>query len=392
MFLDIKMPNGMTSNTGFNIRPYWKELMDEIKEDWEVVVFTASCKNYADSILDYLDPENKYFPHRFYRETCWLTPEGVYVKDLRVFHQWDLKDIILIDNAVYSFGFQLDNGIPIFPYYKGKDDKQLLYLKDYLKSIVKKDIITELKKTFQMTYLYNSDIDSFLDYYEQESDSDDNNDILDQMVNNDVFRPKGVSFQGHGLLTKNRLSSDLMLMNNNEMLELVPSDSIPRTQSNNVNSAFNEMLDRTLLDEEAVATNTDSQNSEVKPRPKKKKIRVKTMKKVQSVCYPEIQECQTPDKRFSKGFDNSSPLLSEYYNLQNEPRDSTPKRSRGSKKLKKKTRKMKEVKLGLDQHECDVEEEEKDENLHEISLFSQKRELDDVEGSSSSNSQQDGEK
>lgn len=69
VFLDIKMPNGKTTNTGFNIRPYWKEMMDAIEKDWEIVVFTASCKNYADTILDYLDPENKYFYHRFYRET-----------------------------------------------------------------------------------------------------------------------------------------------------------------------------------------------------------------------------------------------------------------------------------------------------------------------------------
>mmetsp|Transcript_8332 Transcript_8332/g.9454 ORF Transcript_8332/g.9454 Transcript_8332/m.9454 type:complete len:151 (+) Transcript_8332:625-1077(+) len=69
VFLDILLPNGRTANTGFNIRPYWQEMMDEIKDDWEVVVFTASCKNYADSILDHLDPENKYFQHRFYRES-----------------------------------------------------------------------------------------------------------------------------------------------------------------------------------------------------------------------------------------------------------------------------------------------------------------------------------
>lgn len=69
VFLDIKMPNGKTANTGFNIRPYWKEMIEEIQKDWEIVVFTASCKNYADAILDYMDPEDKYFHHRLYRET-----------------------------------------------------------------------------------------------------------------------------------------------------------------------------------------------------------------------------------------------------------------------------------------------------------------------------------
>jgi CTD small phosphatase-like protein 2 len=33
----------------------------------------------------------------------------------------DLKDVVLVDNAAYSYSFQLDNGIPVLPYYEGKD-------------------------------------------------------------------------------------------------------------------------------------------------------------------------------------------------------------------------------------------------------------------------------
>lgn len=61
VFLDIKMPNQKSVKTGFNIRPYWQDLMDSVKNDWEIVVFTASWQNYADTILDYLDPTNEYF-------------------------------------------------------------------------------------------------------------------------------------------------------------------------------------------------------------------------------------------------------------------------------------------------------------------------------------------
>jgi len=117
----------------------------------------------------------------------------VYIKDLRIFHQWDLRDIILVDNAVYSFAHQLDNGIPIFSYYKGKDDEQLLYLKEYLKSIVDKDVTTELKKTFQMRELYNSNIDFLLDFYENQEDQENSDDILDQIAT--LSREKRFSFQ-----------------------------------------------------------------------------------------------------------------------------------------------------------------------------------------------------
>lgn len=55
-----------------------------------------------------------------------------------------IDDIILVDNAAYSFAFHLGfkffcfistclaNGIPIIPFYDDKNDKELLYLTDYL--------------------------------------------------------------------------------------------------------------------------------------------------------------------------------------------------------------------------------------------------------------------
>jgi CTD small phosphatase-like protein 2 len=69
-----------------------------------VVVFTASHKWYADSILDYIDPTGKLIQHRLYREHCIKSDDNVYIKDLRVFKGRDLKDLLIVDNAVYSFG------------------------------------------------------------------------------------------------------------------------------------------------------------------------------------------------------------------------------------------------------------------------------------------------
>jgi len=33
------------------------------------------------------------------------TEEGVFIKDLRIIKNRKLKDIVIVDNAVYSFGF-----------------------------------------------------------------------------------------------------------------------------------------------------------------------------------------------------------------------------------------------------------------------------------------------
>jgi CTD small phosphatase-like protein 2 len=43
------------------------------------------------------------------------------VKDLRILNR-ELKDIVLVDNAAYSYAFQAENGIPIIPYFNGDTD------------------------------------------------------------------------------------------------------------------------------------------------------------------------------------------------------------------------------------------------------------------------------
>lgn len=72
---------------------------------YEIIVFTASHSCYANVVLDYLDPENKYIQYRLFRENCIQTDEGIYIKDLRVLMNRNLKDITIVDNAAYSFGF-----------------------------------------------------------------------------------------------------------------------------------------------------------------------------------------------------------------------------------------------------------------------------------------------
>ena len=52
--------------------------------------------------------------------------------------------MIIVDNAAYSFAFQLENGIPILPYYDFKADRELLYLKDYLIELSQAENIREM--------------------------------------------------------------------------------------------------------------------------------------------------------------------------------------------------------------------------------------------------------
>ena len=89
-----------------------------------------------------------------YRESYVIT-EGIYIKDLRILANRELKDIIIVDNAAYSFGYQIDNGIPIISWHDDKNDKELLNLVDYLKVLVEEDDIREInRKTFHLNTFY----------------------------------------------------------------------------------------------------------------------------------------------------------------------------------------------------------------------------------------------
>ena len=62
---------------------------------------------------------------------------------MRIFQDWDLKDIVIVDNSVYSFAFQIDNGIPIIPFYDDKADEEMLHLVYYLGCLAKSDDVRE---------------------------------------------------------------------------------------------------------------------------------------------------------------------------------------------------------------------------------------------------------
>ena len=113
---------------GINLRPHLHECLVQCASRYQVGVFTASHREYADSVINLIDPEGILINFRLYREHCFETNDGIFIKDLRVIRNRDLKDVILVDNSVYSFGFQLSNGVPIIPYFNDPSDKELVYL------------------------------------------------------------------------------------------------------------------------------------------------------------------------------------------------------------------------------------------------------------------------
>jgi len=108
------------------------EFLKIISKYYEVFVFTASSDVYANLIIDILDPHSKYIKGILFRNHCLQTKKGIYIKDLRIVKNRELKNMVIVDNNAHAFALQLENGIPILEWKGDKNDRELKYMVHYL--------------------------------------------------------------------------------------------------------------------------------------------------------------------------------------------------------------------------------------------------------------------
>ena len=144
-------PNNEESGT-IKIRPFLMEFLEKIKNYYELVVFTAATQEYADPIINALDPNNKYFDYRLYRKHTIII-DNDFVKDLSKLGR-DMNRIIIVDNMEQNYKLQKDNGITIRPFW-GKDNEDTALI-DLLEILIK---IAEKKMDVKMGLkLFKEDI------------------------------------------------------------------------------------------------------------------------------------------------------------------------------------------------------------------------------------------
>ena len=126
------------------------QVLTELKnKSYDLWIFTSENKLNAIPLVRAIDPDKKFFSQFFFRENCYNPGYEIYVRDLRIFKDRNVKNMLVISHNFMSFAFQLDNGILVSKY-NGEEDFQLppllLYLKDndvpskfqYLEDINKK--------------------------------------------------------------------------------------------------------------------------------------------------------------------------------------------------------------------------------------------------------------
>eukprot|EP00741_Cyanophora_paradoxa_P010444 tig00000037_g10099.t1 len=150
---DVAFPvhfNGVDYDVFVRKRPHLDLFMERCSRAFEVVVFTASQRVYADKLLNILDPHRNLVRHRVFRDSCVLV-EGNYVKDLACLGR-DLARTVIVDNSPQAFALQPDNGVPIESWFEDPADAELLRLLPLLDALASApDVRPLLRRHFALS-------------------------------------------------------------------------------------------------------------------------------------------------------------------------------------------------------------------------------------------------
>ncbi len=129
--VEFRNPNGTVDIYGVRYRPFLREFLERMSKLYDLAVYTASAQDYADAVMDQLDPNRQMFVGRLYRDNC-LPISGMNIKNMLNFEG---TDAFIVDNLIYSYALQLDQGIPICPFIDDEMDVELKDLAEVLENL-----------------------------------------------------------------------------------------------------------------------------------------------------------------------------------------------------------------------------------------------------------------
>nr|XP_061831892.1 CTD small phosphatase-like protein 3 [Nerophis lumbriciformis] len=126
------------------LRPHLTEFLQAVAKVYELFVYTCAKKEYAEKILEILDPQRKLFRHRLYQDECACVL-GHYVKDLSILGR-DLTKIVVLDNAPHTYPYHLMNTLPVKSWSGESEDRELHKLIPYMEKLSTAEDFREVLK------------------------------------------------------------------------------------------------------------------------------------------------------------------------------------------------------------------------------------------------------
>eukprot|EP00949_MAST-11_sp_MAST-11-sp1_P000552 g552.t1 len=124
--LDVPVPNtGKWHSFYVFLRPHVRTFLRILSQWYEIVIFTASEKRYAEPLVQMIDTEGV-VSRSYYRESC-VKKGSMYIKNLRMVRS-DLSRVIIIDNSPQAYSLNPENAIPCTSWFGDRNDDELLQL------------------------------------------------------------------------------------------------------------------------------------------------------------------------------------------------------------------------------------------------------------------------
>ena len=242
------------------IRPGVKNLLEKMKNIYEIIVFTASVSKYANPLLNIIDTKN-ICVFRLFREHCTIINTS-FVKDLQRLGR-ELKNVVIVDNSPLSYIFHPNNGLPIQAWFEDKNDKELYKIipileflsgvddvRNFIPKIVEDNEIN-YGKAFEIISKYkkrkiNAEMKIYLENEKNNNENINNNDIL-------LFHDKLVK-----LAKKNIIAS----VNNNNFENIYKTENNSRTKNSINNNKFNQSINGKI--KSITKKNTAKPNNKIK--------------------------------------------------------------------------------------------------------------------------------
>ncbi|VVC35360.1 HAD-like domain,FCP1 homology domain [Cinara cedri] len=156
---DLLIHPEWTYTTGwrFKKRPNVDHFLEQVSQNYEIVVFTASNGFNVYPILDSLDKNNVIMYRLVKNATDYI--DGHHVKNLDRINR-DLSKVIVIDWNVDSVKLQRENAL-VIPRWTGEDsDQQLIQLAEFL-NVVSASEVTDVREVLSYYKQFNNPLEVF---------------------------------------------------------------------------------------------------------------------------------------------------------------------------------------------------------------------------------------